>query len=259
MRPIWSGAISFGLINIPVKIFSAVKSSTLDLDMLDSHDHSNIRFRRVNESTGREVAYNDIVRGYKMDGQYVILEEEDFEAAAAKKSKVIEILSFCNEKDISSMYYEQPYYLQPDKSAAKAYALLRDALRVEGKVGVASFVLRNREALALLKPYEKAIVLNRIRFEEEIRDYNELDLPEISEKKSKEMEMARQLVKQQTEKFNISRYKDTYNKTLLNIVEQKFKGKKIRRPPKMKVVHAQKEDLMSLLKASLAEPGRKAS
>lgn len=259
MRPIWSGAISFGLINIPVKIFSAVKSSTLDLDMLDSHDHSNIRFKRVNESTGKEVPYNDIVRGYKMDDQYVILEEEDFEAAAAKKSKVIEILHFCNESDIDSIYYEQPYYLQPEKAAAKAYALLRDALRIEGKVGVTSFVLRNREALALLKPYGKVIVLNRIRFEEEIRDYNELDVPDISEKKTKEMEMAAQLVKQQTEKFDISRYRDTYNETLLNIIEQKFKGKKVRKPSKMRVVHAQKEDLMSLLKASLAEPGRKAS
>lgn len=259
MKPIWSGAISFGLINIPVKIFSAVKSSTLDLDMLDSHDHSNIKFKRVNENTGKEVPYSEIVRGYKANGEYVVLEEEDFETAAAKKSKVIEIINFSDEKEIDTIYYEQPYYLQPDKSSAKAYALLRDALRIGGRVGVASFVLRNRESLALLKPYGKVIVLNRIRFEGEIRDFSELDLPEISEKKTKEMEMAVQLVKQQTEKFNISKYRDTYNETLLDIIKQKSKGKKMRKPAKMKVVHARKEDLMSLLKASLAEPKRKAS
>lgn len=259
MRPIWTGAICFGLINIPVKIFSAVKSNTFDLDMLDHHDHSNIKFKRVNENTGKEVAYRDIVKGYKANGEYVVLEEADFEAAAAKKSKVIEILNFSNEKEIDSIYYEQPYFLQPDKSAEKAYALLRDALRAEGKVGVTTFVMRNREALALLKPYKKVILLNRIRFEEEIRDFSELDLPEISEKKTKESEMAVQLIKQQTEKFNISKYKDTYNETLLKIIHEKSKGKKIRKPAKMKVVHTKKEDLMSMLKASLAEPRRKAS
>src|SRR6185436_11174717 len=138
MRSIWTGAISFGLINIPVKIFSAVQDSTLDLDMLDSRDLSNIKFKRVNENTGKEVAYENIVKGYKVDDNYVVLEKEDFEAADAMKTKTIEILNFTDESEIDSIYYEQPYYLEPDKSAAKAYSLLRDAMQKTGKVGVTS-------------------------------------------------------------------------------------------------------------------------
>jgi len=259
MRPIWTGAISFGLINIPVKIFSAVQDSSLNLDMLDSRDHSNIKFKRVNESTGKEVAYEDIVKGYLFHDKYVVLDKEDFEAADAKKTKTIEILSFTNEPEIDSIYYEQPYYLQPDKTGAKAYALLREALASTGKVGVTTFVMRNKEALAILKPYDKAIVLNRIRFEEEIKDLKKLDLPAVSKTKSKEMEMAKKLVEQLTEKFDISKYKDTYTVSLLKTIKAKAKTGKTPKP-KMRVVHrrSDKEDLMSMLKASLGEK-RKAS
>src|ERR1043166_4134490 len=119
-RPIWSGSISFGLVNIPVKLFSAVQESSLDLDMLDGRDHSNIKFKRVNESTGKEVPYDEIVKGFKVDGEYVILEPEDFETADAKKSKLIEIMNFTDEHEIDSVYYEKPYYLEPDKTGAKA-------------------------------------------------------------------------------------------------------------------------------------------
>ena len=120
MRPIWTGSISFGLINIPVKLFSAVQQSSLDLDMLDSKDHSNIKYKRVNDSTGKEIAYKDIVKGYKLDSGYVILEDEDFEAADAEKTKMIEIVNFVDELEIDSLYYEQPYYLEPETSAMKA-------------------------------------------------------------------------------------------------------------------------------------------
>lgn len=258
MRPIWTGSISFGLINIPVKIFSAVKESRLDLDMLDSKDHSNIKFKRVNEATGKEVAYADIVKGYKVDDEYVVLEKEDFEAADAVKSKTIEIVNFVNEKEIDSIYYEQPYYLEPDKSAMKAYALLRDSLRASGKVGLTTFVLRNKESLAILKPYENVIVLNRIRFAEEIREAEELNLPPISKTKTKEMDMADKLIEQLTEKFNIVTFKDTYTSKLLKIIKDKAKGKK-RVIPKLKVVHKQNDDLMSMLKASLEHKKSKAS
>jgi DNA end-binding protein Ku len=250
MRPIWTGSISFGLINIPVKIFSAVQESSLDLDMLDSKDHSNIKFKRVNESTGKEVEYADIVKGYKLESGYVILEPEDFEAADAIKTKLIEIINFAEEKEIDSLYYEQPYYLEPDKAAMKAYALLRDALQSSGKVGVTTFVLRNKEGLAILKPYKNVIVLNRIRFSQEIKETSELKLPPISPAKTKEMTMANQLVKQLTEKFDISKYKDTYTSKLLKRIKEKSKGKKIT-VPKMKITHPQNENLMEMLKASL--------
>src|SRR6187402_1882397 len=150
MRAIWSGSISFGLINIPVKLFSAVEESTLDFDMLDQKDHANIKFKRVNESTGKEVSFASIVKGYKVDDKYVILEDADFEAADAVKTKTIDIQSFVLEEEIDSIYYEQPYYLQPDKGAMNAYTLLRDALEKSKKVGVTSFVLRNKESLAIL-------------------------------------------------------------------------------------------------------------
>ena len=258
MRAIWSGSINFGLINIPVKLFSAVQESNLNLDMLDSHDHSNIKFKRVNENTGKEVSYGDIVKGYMYKGDYVVLDKEDFESADAKKTKSIEILSFVIQKEIDPIYYEQPYYLEPDKSAAKAYGLLRDALAASGKVGVTSFVLRNKEALAILKPYGKTIVLNRIRFEEEIRNAEELQLPPVSKVKTKEQEMANKLIDQLTEKFDITKYKDTYKDKLLKAIEAKAKGKKAK-PTKLKVVHTTNtKDLMSMLKASL-DVKRKAS
>lgn len=250
MRPIWTGSISFGLINIPVKLYSAVQSSSLDLDMLDSKDHSNIKFKRVNEATGKEVEYADIVKGYKLDSGYVILEAEDFEAADAVKTKMIEIINFVEGQEIDSLYYEQPYYLEPEKSAMKAYALLRDALEASGKVGVTTFVLRNRESLAILKPYKEVIVLNRIRFVQEIREPSDLKLPPLSKTKTKEMDMANKLVEQLTEKFNIDEFKDTYTAKLLKRIKAKSKGKKIA-APKMKVVHSKNDDLMEMLKASL--------
>ncbi|MBS1552671.1 MAG: Ku protein [Bacteroidetes bacterium] len=258
MHSIWTGTISFGLINIPVKLFPAVQESSLDLDMLDSKDHSNIKFKRVNESTGKEVAYENIVKGYKLEKGYVILEEEDFEAADAVKTKTIEIINFVNEQEIDSLYYEQPYYLEPEKSAMKAYALLRDALQLSGKVGVTSFVLKNKEGLAILKPYKNVIVLNRIRFSQELRDPSELKLPPVSKTKSKEMDMANKLVNQLTEKFNIAKYKDTYTSKLLKIIKEKSKGKKIS-IPKTKTVQKQGDNLMDMLKASLSSKKSKAA
>ncbi|KUJ60834.1 Ku protein [Flavobacteriaceae bacterium CRH] len=251
MRAIWTGSISFGLINIPIKMFSAVQESTLDMDMLDEKDHANIKFKRVNEKTGKEVTFANIVKGYKIDDKYVIVEDEDFEAADAIKTKTIDIQSFALEKEINSIYYEQPYYLEPDKGAMNAYGLLRDTLEATGKVGVTSFVLRNKESLAILKPYKNVILLNRIRFEQEIRDTSELKLPAISKAKTKEMDMANKLVEQLTEKFDISSYKDEYTEKLLKIIKSKAKGKKQTKAPKLEVVHKQSDDLLSMLKASL--------
>src|SRR5688572_18902027 len=220
MRPIWTGAIGFGLVNIPVKLYSATESSTLDLDMLDKKDHSNIRFMRVNEKTGKEVAWANIVKGYKMpNDQYVVLSDKDFEAASAKKSKTIEITEFVKEQEIESVYYETPYYIEPDKSGARAYALLREALLKSGKVGVATFVMRSRETLAILKPADKVIVLNRIRFYEEIRDTSDLDLPAKSAVKPNELKMAISLIDQLSAKFDISGYKDTYSAELMKLIK----------------------------------------
>jgi DNA end-binding protein Ku len=254
MRPIWTGAISFGLVNIPVKLFSATEDSSLNLDMLDSRDHSNIKFKRVNEKTGKEVPYAQITKGYLYKDKYVVLDEADFKSADAKKTQLIEIISFADEREIDPIYFEQPYYLAPDKSGAKAYALLREALQSSSKVGVTSFVMRNKEALAILKPYGNVIILNRIRFEQEIRETADLNLPAIAKGKSKELDMAEKLIDQLTEKFDISAYKDTYTEKLLKTIALKAKSpaKKTKQKP-MEIVYKKTEDddLMNMLKASL--------
>ncbi len=226
--------------------------------MLDSKDHSNIKFKRVNESTGKEVAFGDIVKGYKLDDAYVLLEDADFEAADAEKTKTIEIINFAVEKEIDSIYYEQPYYLEPEKGAMKAYALLREALQASGKVGVTTFVLRNKEGLAILKPYGKVIVLNRIRFTQEIRETEDLKLPPVSKTKTKESDMAKKLIEQLTEEFNIVKYKDNYTAKLLKIIKDKSKGKKLA-APKVESANKQSDNLMSMLKASLERKGSKSS
>ena len=249
MKAIWSGSIGFGLVNIPIKIFSAIESSDINLDMLDKKDFSNIRFKRVNEQTGKEVAWENIVKGYKMDDKYIVVTDEDFAKASPEKSKTIEISAFVNEKDIDNIYYEIPYYTVPEKNGAKAYCLLRDALKKSGKAGLGSFVLRSKESLCILKVLKEVIVLNKIRYAEEIRDTSELNIP-TSKSKPAELKMADQLIDHLTKPFNIEKYKDTYSGELMKLIKAKAKGKKIA-TPKMKVVHSTAKDLMSQLKASL--------
>lgn len=256
MRPIWTGAIAFGLVNIPVKLYSATESSTLNLDMLDKHDKSNIKFKRVNEKTGKEVKYSDIVKGYMVGSKYVILDDKDFEKANAVKTKLIEITDFVNAEDIDSVYYETPYYLVPDKLGVRAYSLLREALKKTKKAGVATFVLRNKEALAVISAQDDVIILNRIRFEEEIRDTTELNIPAKADLKPAELKMAVTLIDQLTSKFDISKYKDTYTEELLKLINAKAKGIKTK-VPQMKVVHSKTNDLMAQLKESLGSNKRK--
>ena len=257
MRSIWTGSIGFGLVNIPIKMYSAVEESSLDLDMLDKKDHSNIRFKRVNENTGKEVAWANIVRGYLYNERYVVLDDADFEKASPEKTKHIEITQFIDEKEIDSMYFELPYYLAPEKTGVRAYALLRDALAKTGKAGVGMFVMHKREHVAIIKPNEDVIVLNRIRFPQEIRDAKDLDIPTAKTKPS-ELKMAVTLINQLTETFDPSKYKDDYTAKLMKVIEAKAKGKKAPFKP-MKVVHSKTQDLMDQLKASLSSSKRKAS
>lgn len=258
MRSIWTGAIGFGLVTIPVKLYSATQSSSLDLDMLDKSDQSHIRFKRVNENTGKEVEYANIVKAYDYEGKYVILTDKDFEAASPEKSKYIDIFQFVKEEEIDSIYYETPYYVEPDKNGTRPYALLREALKKAGMAGVGSFVLRNKEHLAVIRVYDKIILLNMIRYEEEIRDYSDLKIPAASEAKATELKMALELIKQMTEPFDISKYKNTYSEQLMKLIKARAKGTKPKEP-KLKVVHKQTEDIMEQLKASLSAKKKKAS
>lgn len=251
MRAIWSGAIGFGLVNIPVKLFSATQSSTLDLDMLDKHGHANIRYARINQSTGKEVAWENIVKGFKYNGDYVVLTDDDFEKASPRKSKMIDISEFVREEDIDAVYFDTPYYLEPAKGGEKAYVLLREALKQSGKVAIGEYVLRTRENLCLLKPQNDVILLLKIRFAEEIRSYEDLNIPKDITVKPAELKMAQALINQLTpKKASLEKYKDTYDAELMKIIEAKAKGKKVTQP-KFKIVHNKSKDLMSQLKASL--------
>lgn len=256
MRAIWNGAVGFGLVNIPIKLYAATNSSTLDLDMLDSKDFSNIKFKRINEKTGKEVAWEDIVKGYMLNDKYIVLDDKDFEAASPEKSKILSITQFVKEADIDPVYFETPYFLEPQKNGEGAYNLLLKTLIKTKMAGLGSFVLRDREILCLIRPYaDKVLMVNRMRYPEELRNFDDLKLPAKAPKPA-ELKMAEQLVKSLSGAFNPSDFKDTYNADLLKIIKQKAKGKKV------KVAAAEKSegkatDLMAMLKASLEKGNRK--
>jgi DNA end-binding protein Ku len=250
MRSIWKGSIGFGLVSIPVKLYSAVQTSSLDLDMLDSRDHAHIKFQRVNENTKKEVPYDKIVKGYKYDDDYVIVEDADFEAAAPEKSKVIEIENFVDISSVNPMFYETSYYTEPESKNNKAYALLLEALKQSGKAGLARFVLRSTESMCIVHPVDKAIVVTRIRFEQQIRDQSELKLDDKVVVSKKELDMGLALINQYAEKLDLSKYKDEYHTELLRLIEAKAKGK---RPTikKLKPKAAKSDDLYDQLMSSL--------
>jgi DNA end-binding protein Ku len=252
MRSIWTGTIGFGLVNIPIKLYSAVQDSELNLDMLDKKDKAHIHFKRVNENTGKEVKWDNIVKAFDYEGKYVELSDEDFENAMPEKTKRIEIFQFVKEEEIESIYYESPYFIEPDKEGDKMYALLREALERTKMVGVGSFVLRNKEHLIVMKPYKNAIMVQSIRFQEEIRDTKDLEIPQNESIKAPELKMAMALVEQMAEPFNISAYRDTYTDKLMDIIKAKAEGTKLPKP-KMSVVTEPTTDIMAQLKASLSK------
>jgi DNA end-binding protein Ku len=251
MRSIWKGSIGFGLVSIPVKLYSAVQSSALDLDMLDSRDHARIRYQRVNENTHQEVPFEKIVKGYKLDDEYVILEDRDFEDAAPEKSKVIEIESFVDLADVNPMFYETSYYTEPETKNNKAYALLVEALKKSGKAGLARFVLRNNENLCIIHPLQHVLVVTNIRFAQEIRSTEELNIDLHVSISKKELDMGLALIKQYEEKFDVTKFHDDYHQELLKIVEAKAKGK---RPTikKLKPHKTSNDDLYDQLMQSLS-------
>lgn len=256
MRSIWKGAIGFGLVNIPVKLFSAVQNSNLDLDMLDERDHAKIRFHRVNEDTNKEVPYEKIVRGFFLKDRYIVLDEHDFEEAAPEKNKLISLENFVDIKDINPIYYETSYYTQPEKQGVKAYALLLKALTKSKKAGVARFVLRNTENLCVIHPMNNVLIVTKIRFEQEIRNINEIktDTANITKK---EMDVGLALIRQYSSEFDISSFKDDYSASLLKIIKAKAKGKRTI-VKKMKPQKATSDNLYNQLMQSLGGSKKRA-
>ncbi|MEP6845870.1 MAG: Ku protein [Panacibacter sp.] len=255
MKAIWTGSIGFGLVNIPIKMYSAVEDSSLDFDMLDKNGHANIKFKRVNENTGKEVAWENIVKGYLLNDRYVILDDKDFEKASPEKTDHIEIIQFVDEKEIDSTYFEAPYYLEPQKTGSRAYVLLRDALKKTAKAGVGTFVMRNREHVCIIKTIDDVLVLNRIRFAQEIRKTVDLKIP-VTKSKPAEVKMATSLINQLTKPFDPSKFKDEYSDKLMKVIRAKARGKKVDYKP-MKVVQSNTKDLMEQLKASLSGSAKK--
>lgn len=258
MHALWKGSINFGLVNIPVSMYTASHAKELSFVMLHKKDLSEIRYARMCKTEEKEVPWKDIVKGYEVEkGDFVVFDEKDLEKANLKKTKNIEIVNFIDEDEIDSMYYVKPYYLEPGKNAEKAYALLRDALKKSKKVGLATYVLRNKEHLAVIKPHENMIILNELRYEAELMSADDFDIPANAKSNPKEMEMAIKLIDQLTVPFNPKKYKDTYTEELKQMIKQKAKGKPIH--PKTKETPSPKiHDIMSLLQASLEKkPARK--
>ena len=257
MRALWKGSISFGLVNIPVKMYVASHEKEFKFVMLHKKDLSQIRYARICKNEDKEVPWDEIVKGYEYEpGEFVVLNEEDFKKANLTKSKAIEIIDFVKEEEINTVFYSKPYFLEPEKNAHKAYALLREALKKSKKVGIAKFVIHNREHIAVIKPFEEAIILNELRYVEEIIEPQDLNLPQKEKVATKELEVALKLIDHLTADFQPKKYKDTYTEEIKNIINQKAKGRKIH-PKGQEPRPSKVQDIMSLLKASLDEPPKK--
>ena len=267
-RGLWKGAISFGLVNVPVELFAAEKrSSELDLTMLDKRDLAPVGYKRYNKSTGEDVPWAGIVKGYEYeDGRYVVLSDEDFRRANVEASKTVDIQAFVDVKDIPPVYFETPYYLSPGKRGEKAYALLRDALRKSGKAGVATVVIRTRQYLAAVMPQEDLLLMNTLRYADELKAPADLGIPAAAlhaRATAKEIDMALRLIDDMSETWKPEKFKDTYRDDLLARIEEKVKAgqtEEITAPEKGKRESAGAEviDLMALLKKSVGRKPEKA-
>jgi len=264
-RALWKGAISFGLVHIPVELHKAVESHDLDLTMLDKRDFSPIGFKRYNKATGKEVTWDNIVKGYEYaDGEYVVLSDEDLRLANPKATQTIDIMAFVDADSVPLTFYETPYYLAPGRGGDKVYALLRETLHKAGRIAIATVVIRTRQHLCALVPVGDGIIMNTLRYATEIRNPEDLKLPGDSGLSDKELKMALSLVEDMSEKWNPKEYHDTYREDVLKLVEKKVKAGQTHTitPPsdESPVPKASNVvDLVALLKQSLGSKGKAAA
>ncbi len=258
-RAIWSGAISFGLVNIPVKLYSAAKKKTVRFHQLDSADNSRIQQKRVNPNTGEEVPYEQLVKGFELSpDRYVVVRPEELDAVEAKKTRTIDIEDFVKLEQIDPIYYDHPYYLAPAEGAAKAYALLLQAMKDAGKVGIARVVIRSKEQLVAIRPGDSVLVMETLLFGDEVVAPSDLgELPAVDELEvgEREVDMARQLIESLSTDFDPDSYRDEYRQAVLDLIEHKAEGHEV-------AIHAAPEapeevpDLMAALEASIASAKR---
>ncbi len=253
MAAIWKGSVSFGLVNIPVELRSAVRADHISFRLLHKADLSPVKYERVSQKSGKSIPWSEIVKGYEYEkGKYVVMTDDDFKTAAIEGSKTIDILDFVKEEEIDPRYFETSYYLVPSKGADKSYALLREAIRATGNIGIGKIIMRQHQHLVGIKVIGNALVLEIMRFSNELVKSDEYSFPARSNVRPQELKMAEQLVGSLAEKFDPTRYNDEYRANLMKLIKAKSKGKKI--------TFAEKEDnsadsgvldLMSRLRASL--------
>jgi len=249
----WKGSIAFGLVNIPVELYSAVRDHRPKFRLLHAKDEEPVRYERVCQKEGKPVAWEDLVKGYEYaKGQFVVLTKDDFKTAAVEKTKTIDILDFVDPKEVDERYFETPYYLQAGKGADRAYALLREAIRDSGKIGVAKIILRDAQHLAAVEAIGDALVLTMMRFSDALADLGDFTFPKKADIRPAELKMAGQLIDNLVSKWDPDKYTDEYKENLMRVINAKMKGKKPRlvdedhTPKQAEVV-----DLMARLRASL--------
>ena len=255
-RAIWKGNISFGLVNIPIALYAATRRDELKFRLLRKTDLSPVNYKRVAEKDGREVPWDQIVKGYEYEkGKYVVLRDEDFQRVDLEATQTVDIQDFVDLEEIDPMYFYKPYYLEPQKGGDKAYALLRDALKDTNKVGVAKVVIKTRQYLAGVKPEDGALVLELMHFADELADPDKLHVPKKLEVGKREMNMAKSLIDSMTSKWQPEKYKDDYREALMEVIEDKVEagGKEIEEKPKKAPKPTKVIDLVSVLQKSLEQ------
>ena len=256
MRAIWKGSISFGLVNIPIALYPATRKEELKFRLLRAKDLSPVNYKRVAEKDGKEVPWDEIVKGYEYEkGKYVILKDEDFQRVDLEATQTVDIQDFVEQDEIDPMFFYKPYYLEPQKGGDKAYVLLREALRDGKKVGIAKVVIKTRQYLAGVKAEENVLVLELMHFAEELVGEDKLNVPTKLEPRKNEMEMAQALVNSMSAKWNPEKYHDDYREALMEVIEEKVEsgGKEIEEKPKAKPKPTKVIDLVSVLQQSLAQ------
>jgi DNA end-binding protein Ku len=255
-RSLWKGSVAFGLVNIPVELHTAVRDNRPRFRMLHAADKSPVSYERVCQREGKPVAWEDLVKGYEYEkGRFVVLSKDDFRAAALEKSNTIQIQDFVEPAAIDDRYFETPYYLLPGKGADRAYALLREAIRKAGRVGIAKFVLREKEHLCAVEAIEDALVLTMMRFEEDLVDTSSFEFPGRTEARGKEVDMAVQLVEHLASDWDPGKYKDEYQKNIMEVIDAKLRGEKIEAPAERPARAGNVVDLMARLQQSLEAAG----
>jgi DNA end-binding protein Ku len=259
-RAIWKGSISFGLVNIPIALYSATRREELKFRLLRKSDLSPVNYKRVAEKDGKEVSWDQIVKGYEYEkGKYVVLKDEDFERVDLEATQTVDIKDFVDQEEIDPMFFYKPYYLEPQKGGDKAYALLRDALKDSNKVGIAKVVIKTRQYLAGVKPEDSALVLELMHFADELADAEKLHVPKKTEVGKREMNMAKSLIDSMSSKWNPEKYKDDYREALMEVIEEKVEagGKEIEEKPRKAPKPTKIIDLVSVLQKSLEQSGGK--